>query len=465
MKKDSLDIVVIGGGPGGYAAAFYLAAQGQKVTLIEKAQLGGVCLNRGCIPSKSLLNMAHLIEEARAAKDKGLDFGGDPKIDLDKLRTWKQSVVEKLSGGIAHLAKAKGVDVINGRAYFEDGQTLRIETEKGQKYASFNKAVIATGSSAAMPATFDLGNPRIMTATEALNIEDIPKELLVVGGGYIGMELGQVYAMLGSKVTVVEAMPRILMGLDNDLLRPFLKKADEQFEDIRLNCSVTKMKTVGKQIGVEMTQDGKKISESYDRVLIAVGRRPNSDEMGLENTGVQLDDRGYIKVNDQQQTAESSIYAIGDIVGGALLAHKASREAKIAANHIIGEVSNTEYALPAVVFTDPEIATVGLTESEAKEKKIKVKVAKCPWSASGRALSFGDASGLTKLIMDPDTNRILGVGIVGRSAGELIAEATLAVEMGATADDFAETVHAHPTLSETILESAELALGHAIHLT
>ena len=463
MDSIKTEIVVVGAGPGGYAAAFYAADLGKKVILIEKEKrLGGVCLNRGCIPSKALLYAAHQIVGARESAHRGITFA-EPKIELEKLRAWKESILAKLSGGVASLAKMRNVTVITGRAYFEGSNKLRIETEAGQQFLEYEKAILAVGSAPAMPKAFDLGNPRVMTSTEALEVADIPENLLVVGGGYIGMELGTVYAGLGSKITVVEALDAILAGADADLARPVVAHAKKMFKEIRLKSRVTKMSTVGKQIKVESEFNGEKLTELYDRVLVSVGRTPNSADLGLENTRAVLDEKGFVKVNSQQQTDDPAIYAIGDIAGGILLAHKAHKEARIAVENIHGEGSVFESAIPAVVFTDPELAWVGITEAEAKEKNIPHQVAKFPWSASGRALSFDRTDGITKIIADPETDRVLGVGICGAGAGELIAEATLAIEMGATVEDIALTIHPHPTLSETLMEAAEVFYGHATH--
>ena len=464
MDPIKTEIVVVGAGPGGYAAAFYAADLGKKVILIERdKRLGGVCLNRGCIPSKALLYASHQIVNARESAHRGITFA-EPTVDVTKLRTWKESILEKLAGGVGTLAKMRGVQVIHGRAYFEGSNKLRVETEHGQQFVEYDKAVLAVGSSPAIPKAFDLGNPRVMTSTGALEIEDIPETLLIVGGGYIGMELGFVYSALGTKVTVVEAMDAILAGADADLARPVVANAKKSFKEIRLKARVTKRATVGKQIKVDSEYNGQQLSELYDRVLVAVGRVPNSSDLGLENTGVQLDERGYVKVNHHQQTDDPAIYAIGDIAGGILLAHKAHKEARIAVENIQGiDVVFENIVIPAVVFTDPELAWCGVTEAEAKEKGIKYEVAKFPWSASGRALSFDRTDGVTKMLIDPDTDRVLGVGICGAGAGELIAEATLAIEMGATAEDIALTVHAHPTLSETLMECAEVFYGHATH--
>ncbi len=465
MEDLKSEIVVVGGGPGGYAAAFYAADLGKKVLLVEQEKrLGGVCLNRGCIPSKALLNATKMIGEAKESAHRGISF--EPaKIELDKLRTWKDSIIQKLSGGIGQLAKARGVQVINGRAYFEGSQKLRIETDQGQQFVEYDKAIIAVGSKPAMPKVFDLGNPRIMTSTEALQVEDIPEDLLIIGGGYIGMELGTVYANLGSKVVVIEAMETILAGADPDLIRPVVKYAEKNFKEIRYKTKVTKMATKGKKIQVTSEKDGQVVEELFDRVLVSVGRVPNAGDIGLENTKVEKDEKGFIKVSETQQTADPNIYAIGDIAGGVMLAHKATREGKIAIENIAGEGAvNRNIVIPAVVFTEPEVAWCGLTETEAKAKGIEVKIAKFPWAASGRALTFDRTDGVTKLILEPETDRVLGVGIVGHGAGELIAEAVLAVEMGANAKDLAACVHPHPTLSETLMEAAEAFYGHATHI-
>ncbi|HZL44289.1 MAG TPA: dihydrolipoyl dehydrogenase [Verrucomicrobiae bacterium] len=464
MTPIKTQIAVVGAGPGGYAAAFYAADLGKKVILIEQdKKLGGVCLNRGCIPSKALLHATHAITTVRESEHRGLVFG-NPTIDLAKLRAWKDSVLTRLSGGIAQLAKMRGVEVWNGRGHFEDSTTLRVETAEGQKFINYEQAIIATGSKSAMPKAFDLGNPRVMTSRDALEVEEIPGTLLVVGGGYIGMELGTVYATLGSKVVLVEALDGILMGADPDLARPVAAYAKKYFAEVRLKTKVGRMSTQGKQIKVEFESDGQTREELYDRVLVAVGRVPNCEDIGLENTKVSRDDKGFIKINEKQQTEDPSIYAVGDAAGGVMLAHKASREGRVAVEVIMGQDSAFDkVVIPAVVFTDPELAWCGLTESDAKQKGINIAVAKFPWAASGRALSFDRPDGLTKLIIDPETERILGVGIVGAGAGELIAEGVLAVEMGATAKDLALSVHPHPTLSETLMEAAEVFYGHATH--
>lgn len=465
MDPIKSELVVVGAGPGGYAAAFYAADKGKKVILVEREKrLGGVCLNRGCIPSKALLHAAKVLEEAKESVNRGITFG-PAAISLEKMRTWKESVLQKLGGGISMLAQKRGVQVLHGRGYFEDSQTLRVETEEGQIFVKYETAIVAVGSKSAMPKSFDLGNPRIMTSREALDLPEMPGSLLVVGGGYIGMELGTVYAALGTQVVVVEALDSLLSGADPDLVRPVMNYARKHFKEVRLKTKVASMATAGKQIRVVFDDgSGQKKEELYDRVLVAVGRVPNCADLGLENTKVKLDDKGFVQVNAQLQTTDPNIYALGDAVGGVLLAHKASKEARIAVEAILGESSAFEdIVIPAVVFTEPEVAWCGLTEAEAKAKEIDIAVVKFPWGASGRALTFDKPEGVTKLIIDPETERILGVGIVGHGAGELIAEAVLAVEMGATARDLAECVHPHPTLSETLMEAAELFYGHATH--
>jgi len=464
MEPITTEIVVLGAGPGGYTAAFYAADKGKKVTLVEQnPRLGGICLNVGCIPSKALLHATELLRETKDSAHRGIEFA-PAKIDLDKLRAWKESILEKLGQGIKGLAQQRNVQVVHGRGHFEDSQTLRVETADGQKFIRFEKAIIAVGSKPAMPNAFDLGNKRVMTSTEALELPDVPEDLLVVGGGYIGMELGTVYAALGSQVVVLEALPSILTGVDADLVRPVARAAQKAFKEIRLNTKVLKMATAGKQVKVTMEIDKQPREELYDRVLVSVGRSANLADLGLENTKVTKNDRGFIQSNSQQQTDDPNIYAIGDANGGILLAHRASKEAKIAVEAMLGEASSFDHVvIPAVVYTHPEVAWCGLTESEAKQKGIEIKVAKFLWGASGRALTLDRPDGLTKLIIEPETERILGVGIAGAGAGELISEGVLAVEMGATARDLADSVHPHPTLSETLMEAAESFYGTATH--
>ncbi len=460
MKPIKTEIAILGGGPGGYTAAFYAADKGRRVLLVEQdKRLGGVCLNRGCIPSKALLHATHLMGEVKQSAMRGISFGS-PKIDLEKMRDWKQSIIEKLAQGLAGLAEKRGVEILYGRGYFEDSQTLRVETREGQTFIQYDKAVIAVGAKAALPQAFDLGNRRIMTSAEALELEEIPKDLLIVGGGYIGLELGTVYAALGSRIVLVEALDALLAGVDSDLVRPVARCTEKTFKEVRLNVKVMKMATSKKQIKVLMDVKGEQQEELYDRVLVSVGRVPNCSAIGLENTKVERDEKGFIKVNEKLETTDPAIYAIGDVVGGALLAHKAAKEARIAVEVLTGEASAFENVIiPAVVFTDPEIAWCGLTEAEAKQKGIQVQVAKFPWGASGRALTIDRPDGLTKLVIEPETERVLGAGIVGHGAGELISDGVLAIEMGATAKDVAESVHPHPTLSETLMECAEAFYG------
>lgn len=457
METIQTDIAIIGAGPGGYTAAFYAAAFGKKVILIEQEKrLGGACLNRGCIPSKALLHTAKIILEASASEKCGVTFS-KPVIHLDSLRSWKDSILEKLGAGISNLAGRRNVQVIQGFASFGDPKTLHVTTPEGARQIQFEKAVIATGSRAALPPLFDIKDARVMTSTEALALQDIPKRFLVVGGGYIGMELGTVYAALGSEVTMAEAMSGILLGADADLVRLVQERAAKIFKEIRLNANVTRLKPLAEGIEVCMTIGGEEKREIYDRVLVSVGRTPNARDLGLEKTKVRTDPKGFIQVDAHQQTAEPGIYAIGDITGGMMLAHKASDDAKIA----VCERYRSE--IPAVVFTDPELAWCGLTEAEAKTKNIPVQIVKFPWAASGRAMTLGRTDGVTKLLIDSKTEKILGVGICGAGAGELISEGVLAVEMGLKAKDLARAVHPHPTLSETLMECAAMFYGHATH--
>jgi len=456
------EIVVVGAGPGGYAAAFYAADCGKRVILVERdARLGGVCLNHGCIPSKALLHATHLMDEVKRSENRGISFG-KPRVSLAKLREWKESIIDKLAEGLTGLCARRGVELIHGRGHFEDSQTLRVETSEGQKFINYDKAIIAVGSKPSVPAAFNLGNRRIMTSTEALDLLDIPGRLLIVGGGYIGMELGTVYAHLGSEIILVEALGSILPGVDSDLVRPVAKGAETLFKEIRLNTKVQKMATSGKQIKVTMEVDGAEQEETFDRVLVSVGRTPSYEDLGLENTSVEVGDNGFIVCDAQQKTTDPAIYAIGDANGGALLAHRATKEARVAVEVIVGEASSfDDVVIPAVVFTDPEVAWCGLTETEARARNIPIEVVKFPWGASGRALTLDRPDGVTKLLIEPETERLLGMGITGYGAGELIGEGVLAIEMGATARDLAESVHPHPTLSETLMESAEMFYGTA----
>ena len=460
--NQSLNIAVIGGGPGGYAAAFLAADLGMTVTLIDpELNPGGICLYRGCIPSKALLHVAKLLEESHQAKDWGIEFAA-PKIDLARLRSWKENVVKKLTGGLGVLSKQRKVKYVQGRAAFDNSTTVRVtKTDASEEILSFDRIVIATGSRPTAVPTLKLDTPRMMDSTGALNLDDIPGSLLVVGGGYIGLELGSVYAALGTRVTVVEMLPGLLPGADRDLVLPLHKRLEKMFAQILLNTTVTTVKDEGN--GIRATFDGAEVKERekvFDRVLVSVGRKPNSEIPGLEKTRVQVGPRGFIQVNKQLQTDDPSIYAIGDVVGEPMLAHKASHEGRVAVEAIAGhKVAFEPNAIPAVVFTDPEVAWCGLTETQAQRENRAVNVAKFPWAASGRALTLDRPEGMTKLIIDPETERVLGVGMVGVGAGELIAEGVLAIEMAALASDVALTIHPHPTLSETIMQSAEVFFG------
>lgn len=468
----STQLAVIGAGPGGYAAAFYAADLGMQVTLIDPAtNPGGVCLYRGCIPSKALLHVADVLNEAKHAEAWGVSFGA-PKIDLDRLRAFKTEVVTQLTGGLGQLSKQRKITYVQGTASFVDAKTLEVATEDGKKdRLTFAHAIIATGSAPATVPGLSLDSARVMDSTTALDLPDIPKTMLVVGGGYIGLELGSVYTALGTKVTVVEMTPGLLPGADRDLVKVLAKRIESICEAVLLNTKVVSMKEQKNGIAVTFalpaadgTDAGEKKEQTFDRVLISIGRRPNP-VTGIENTGVVVNQRGFIEVSPSLQTAEPSIYAIGDVVGEPMLAHKASHEGRTAVEAIAGhKVAFEPLAIPAVVFTDPELAWCGLTEADAQKQKRDVTVARFPWGASGRSLTLDRSDGLTKLLIDSKTERILGVGIVGPGAGELIAEGVLAVEMGANVTDLKLTIHPHPTLSETLMESAEVFFGHATHV-
>jgi dihydrolipoamide dehydrogenase len=465
--SSSTQLVVIGGGPGGYAAAFYAADLGMQVTLVDmEPNPGGVCLYRGCIPSKALLHVAKVASEAKHASNWGLTYA-EPKIDLDKLRGFKEGVVTKLTGGLGQLSKQRKITFIQGKASFVDAKNLSIELAAGGTQAlAFENAIIATGSYPTRIPGLDIKSDRLMDSTGALDLPEIPKTLLVVGGGYIGLELGSVYAALGTKVTVVEMTDGLLPGADRDLVTFLARRLETVMDKILLKTKVTGMKEAKNGISVSMeAADGAKSDTTFDRVLVSIGRRPNSAIPGLDKAGVTVSDKGFITVDSAMRTNIAGISAIGDVVGEPMLAHKASHEAKVAVEAMLGhKVAFEPQAIPAVVFTDPEVAWCGLTENDAKKQGRKVEVAKFPWAALGRALAIDRPDGMTKLIIDPETERILGVGIVGAGAGELIAEGVLAVEMAALASDLKLSIHPHPTMSETLMEAAEVFFGHSTHV-
>jgi dihydrolipoamide dehydrogenase len=461
-------VVVIGAGPGGYAAAFYAADLGMRVTLVDpEKNPGGVCLYRGCIPSKALLHVAKLLEEAKHAEAWGVSFGS-PSIDVQRLRGFKDKVVRQLTGGVGQLSKQRKITYRQGTAAFRDARSVEITAGGSAEPLEFDYAIVATGSRPATVPGLSVDSPRVMDSTAALELPDIPASLLVVGGGYIGLELGSVYAALGTRVTVVEMTGGLLPGADRDLVAVLAKRVETMCEAVLLDTKVVAMQAAGD--AVRVTLEGEGLGEApkertYDRVLVSIGRRPNGAVPGLERTKVKVNARGFIEVDQRLRTAEPSIYAIGDVVGEPMLAHKASHEARVAVESIAGEkVAFEPLAIPAVVFTDPELAWCGLTETQAATEGRKIAVAKFPWAASGRAITLDRTDGLTKLILDPDNGRVLGVGLVGPGAGELISEGVLAVEMGANATDLKMSIHPHPTLSETLMESAEVFFGHATHV-
>jgi dihydrolipoamide dehydrogenase len=456
---DEVEVAVLGGGPGGYSAAFRCAELGLETVVIDAAQrLGGACLFEGCIPSKALLHVAAVLSEVERAKEFGVDFG-EPRISLDPLRKWKQErVVGKLARGLTAVAKAKGVEVIGGHGVFEDSSTLRIEAGETLRKVRFKHAIVATGSRPSGLPGLTLQSERVMDSTAALELPDIPARLLVIGGGYIGLELGTVYATLGSRVTLVEMTDGLLPGVDRDLVQPLQRRVDKIFAAIHLGTKVAALRETGAQIEADL--EGRE-TERFDRVLVAVGRRAQSDGIGLEVTRVRLTERGrFVQVDERCRTEDPRIYAVGDVTGEPMLAHRAMRQGKVAAEAVAGRLAAFDnVAIPAVVFTDPEIAWCGLSEAQAKGQGLTVKVAKFQWAASGRAATIGRSDGLTKLVADAASGRVLGVGIVGPGAGELIAEASLAVETAALVEDVAVTIHAHPTLSEGLMEAAEHLLA------
>ncbi len=462
----SKHIAVIGAGPGGYAAAFYAADLGMKVTLIDNEKNpGGVCLYRGCIPSKALLHVAKLLEESRHAKDWGIDFG-EAKVDINQLRDYKNRVVEKLTSGTGQVSKLRKVHYIQGWASIVDPKTIAVKkADGGDETVSVDYMILALGSLPTKIPSLSIDSPRVLDSTGALDLPEIPKSMLVIGGGYIGLELGSVYAALGTKVSVVEMTPGLLPGADRDLVRFLAQRVEKTFDKVMVSTKVTSMKATDKNVTVNFEGEGAPKEATYDYVLVSIGRRPNAKIEGLDKTRVKVDAKGFIETDNQRRTAEPTIFAIGDVAGEPMLAHKASHEARVAVEAIEGQKAVFEpAAIPAVVFTDPEIAWAGITEAEAEKQGLKVEVAKFPWPASGRAIAIDRVDGMTKLIIDPATERILGVGIAGSGAGELIAEGVVAIEMGATASDLKLSIHPHPTLTETLMESAEVFFGQATHV-
>ena len=464
--KQGTRVAVVGGGPGGYAAAFLAADLGLDVTLVDREpNPGGVCLYRGCIPSKALLHVAALVNEASHAERWGVRFG-EPSIDLDRLRAWKGEVVDKHTGGLGQLARQRGVRFVQGDARFAGATALEVTSGKGEvEQLEFDSAIVATGSRPATIPGLPSESPLVLDSTSALDLPDVPQRLLVIGGGYIGLELGTVYAALGSRVSVVEMTAGLLPGADRDLVRILAREVGKRFEEVLLSTKVVGVVEEGGGLTVTMeSEGGEPVTKQYDRVLVAVGRKPNSDVPGIDRTRVVIDAKGFIEVDAERRTAEPTIFAIGDVAGEPMLAHKASHEGRVAAETIAGhKVAFEPRAIPGVVFTDPEVAWCGLTEAEAQRDGIPVAVARFPWGASGRAGTLDRTDGVTKLVLDPGTERILGVGIVGPGAGELIAEGVLAIEMGAVASDLAMTIHPHPTLSETLMEAAESFFGLSTH--
>jgi dihydrolipoamide dehydrogenase len=459
------EVLVIGSGPGGYAAAFRAADLGLDVTMVDPGtRPGGVCLFKGCIPSKTFLYLSELIFDAAKAESMGIVFD-KPRIDLDALRAWKGTVIDKMADGLVSLNNRRGIQLLKGRVEFESSETARVHDSE-VSHIKFRHAILATGSQPIpFPGTTFKTGGRIMSSTGALALADVPEELLIIGGGYVGLELGTVYAALGSRITLVELEDRLLAGVDLDLVQPLRKKLNNIFENIHLKTRVVSMEENEKGVDVTLEGDIDTPQKTFDRVLVAVGRKPNSRDIGLENTKVELDEKGFVVVDDRQRSADERIFAVGDVVGGMMLAHKATREGKVAAEVIAGEPSAFDVrAIPAVVYTDPQIAWCGLMEEQARKENRPVKVQRFPWKFSGRATTMGAPEGLTKLIVDPETGRILGVGITGRDTEGLISEGVLAIEMGALAEDMALSIHPHPTLSETEGEAAETFLGTATHI-
>ncbi len=459
-------LVILGGGPGGYAAAFLAADLGMEVAIVDRDErLGGTCLLRGCIPSKALLHVGRVLAESREMEDWGIHFQ-KPAIDLDALRARKDKVISTLTGGLATLARRRNVTLLRGTARFTGSTKLEVAGADGAGTTlTFDHCILASGSRPARIPAFDIGSDRVMDSTGALELRDVPESLLVVGGGYIGLEMGTVYAELGSRVSVVEFTDTLLPGADRDLVKPLQQRLEKLFTAIHLRTKVVKLEDAGSGVTVHFEGPDGPFTETFARVLVAVGRRPNSDGLGLENTAVVVDAKGFVEVDDRQRTADPHILAIGDVCGEPMLAHRASHQGKVAVECLHGEPAVfAPRAIPAVVFTDPEIAWAGLTENEAAAGGRTIEVSRYPWAASGRAHALGRTDGLTKILVDPETDRVLGVGIVGPGAGELIAEGALAIEMGCAARDLVDTIHPHPTLGETVAFSAENYFGLATEI-
>ena len=455
------DILVIGSGPGGYAAAFRAADLGREVTLVDKdPTLGGVCLNRGCIPSKTLLHIAKVLEEAESLKKMGVTFT-KPTIDIDLVRDWKNKVVSQLSGGIGQMAKARKVNTVQAEATFLSDNEVQLKSESSTEIITFDHCVVASGSSSSIIPGIPFDNKNVLTSKTALDLKKIPESLLVIGGGYIGLEMGTVFSALGSSVSVAEFLPNLLPGADPDLVKPLARKLKKEFSEIHLSTKITKVEQAKSGVmDVTMEKNGEEITKQYEQVLVSVGRKPNTEKMGVDKTNIKVNEQGFISVDKYQQTSVKNIFAIGDIVGNPMLAHKATHEGKVAAEVICGlPAAFDAKAIPAVIFTDPEIAWVGVTETEAKESGIPYEKGEFPWAASGKSLALGRNEGRTKILFDKDTNRTIGVGIVGPNAGDLISEGALAIEMGADAEDISLTVHPHPTLGETFANAAEVFEG------
>jgi len=460
-KNKHVDILVIGSGPGGYAAAFRGADLGREVMLVDKdPTLGGVCLNRGCIPSKTLLHIAKVLEEAESLKKMGVTFS-KPKINIDSVRDWKNKVISQLSSGIGQMAKARNVETRQAEATFLSDTEVQLKTDSKKETITFNHCIIAAGSSSSTIPGIPFENENVLTSKTALDLKKIPDSLLVIGGGYIGLEMGTIFSALGASVSVAEFLPNLLPGPDPDLVKPLARKLKKEFNQILLSTKITKVEPSSfGGLSVNMEQNGVETTEKYDQVLVSVGRKPNTNKMGVNKTGIKIDEQGFISVDKHQKTSVDNIYAIGDIAGNPMLAHKATHEGKVAAEVICGlPAAFDARAIPAVIFTDPEIAWVGLTETEAKQKSIPYEKGEFPWAASGKSLALGRNEGRTKILFDKETKRTIGVGIVGPNAGDLISEGALAIEMGADAEDISLTIHPHPTLAETFANAAEVFEG------